>query len=47
MRLFMAKKTARKPSKKKKGDDSKPPRKNVTQRRHPARVGPPFGRPAK
>jgi hypothetical protein len=43
----MSKKTARKPSKKGKTVSVKRENKNNTQRRHPAKIGAPFGRPAK
>jgi hypothetical protein len=43
----MPKKTARKPSKKTKTIAVKRENKNNTQRRHPAKIGAPFGRPAK
>lgn len=47
MRLFMAKKTKRQPPKKGKTESVKRENKNNTQRRHPAKIGAPFGRPAK
>lgn len=49
MRLFIAPNKKRVPSNKKKGATIavKRENKNNTQRRHPAKIGAPFGRPAK
>jgi hypothetical protein len=50
MRLFMPSKKKRTPAKKKSVKtvaDVKRANKDSTQRRHPARAGAPFGRPAK
>lgn len=47
MRLFIAPNKKRTPKKKGATVSVKRTNKNNTQRRHPAKIGPPFGRPAK